>query len=152
MLRSGDPGRPPELWAFLVIYQAIRVVICTAAAGAGLYPGRVSFTTALHAIRHHTRRGDPAAALAAVEAIILDPRSLVRTRPGRAFPRLTRRAAPSPPHGGPATAGSLPRRQTYSITITPPGTAARTTPEQPRQPRKLPGASPSVPAIAIQGV
>jgi hypothetical protein len=143
VLRSGDPaGVRQELWAFLVIYQAIRIVICAAAAGAGLDPGRVSFTTALHAIRHHTRRDDPAAALAAVEATILDPRSLVRIRPGRAYPRLTRRAAPSPPHSGPATAAPLPRRQACVITITPPGQATRTSTDQPRQPRKHPEASP----------
>lgn len=143
VLRSGDPaGVRQELWAFLVIYQAIRIVICAAAAGAGLDPGRVSFTTALHAIRDHTRRGDPAAALAAVEAIILDPRSLVRARPGRTYPRLARRAAPSPPHDSPATAAPLPRRQACSITITPPSRATRTSPDQPRQPRKHPEASP----------
>ena len=143
MLRSGDPaGVRQELWAFLVIYQAIRIVICTAAAGTGLDPARVSFTTALHAIRHHTRRGDPAAALAAVEAIILGPRSLVRARPGRTYPSLARRAAPGLPHPGSATAGSLPRRQTCSITITPPGPAAHTSPDQTRQQRKHPEASP----------
>ena len=75
VLRSGDPaGVRQELWAFLVIYQAIRIVICAAAAGAGLDPGRVSFTTALHAIRDHTRRGDPAARLPARPTTALPPR------------------------------------------------------------------------------
>jgi hypothetical protein len=142
VLRSGDPaGVRQELWAFLVIYQAIRIVICAAAAGAGLDPGRVSFTTTLHAIRRDARRGDPATALAAVEASILDPRSLVRCRPGRAYPRLTRRAAPGPAAAGPAPA-SLPRHQTCTITITPPAPATPSGPDQPRQTRRHPQDSP----------
>lgn len=143
VLRSGDPaGVRQELWAFLVIYQAIRIVICTAAAGAGLDPGRVSFTAALHAIRRHARRGDPTAALAAVEAGILDPRSLVRHRPGRAYPRLTRRAAPSPSLASPAPPPPLPRRQACAITITPPAPAVSTGPDQTQQPRRHPEAIP----------
>jgi hypothetical protein len=142
VLRSGDPaGVRQELWAFLVIYQAIRIVICAAAAGAGLDPGRVSFTAALHAIRRHAHRGDPATALAAVETSILDPRSLVRCRPGRAYPRLTRRAAPGPAAAGPAPA-SLPHHQTCTITITPPPPPPPTGPDQPRQPRRHPEGSP----------
>ena len=141
VLRSGDPaGARQEMWAFLVIYQAIRIVICAAAAGAGLDPGRVSFTTALHAIRRHAGHADPAAARAAVEAEILDPRSLVPHRPGRAYPRITRRAAP-----GPAAAGNTspaPARQACAITITTPAPAPRTDPRQPQQPRQRPEASP----------
>ena len=143
VLRSGDPaGIRQELWAFLVIYQAIRIVICAAAASAGLDPGRVSFTAALHAIRHHARRGDPATTLAAVEASILDPRCLVRHRPGRAYPRLTRRAAAGPSPAGTAMPAPLPRRQTCAITITPPTPALPTGPDQPRQQQKHPEASP----------
>jgi hypothetical protein len=141
VLRSGDPaGARQEMWAFLVIYQAIRIMICAAAAGAGLDPGRVSFTTALHAIRRHAGHADPAAARAAVEAEILDPRSLVRHRPGRAYPRITRRAAP-----GPAAAGNTSpaqARQACAITITTPDPAPRTDPRQPQQPRQRPEASP----------
>lgn len=141
VLRSGDPaGVRQELWAFLVIYQAIRIVICAAAAGAGLDPERVSFTTALHAIRRHAGHRDPAAARAAVEADILDPRSLVRHRPGRAYPRITRRAAPAPTRAG--TSSPAPVRQAITITITTPATAPRPDPRQPQQPRNHPAASP----------
>ncbi len=63
-------GRSPalarqELRAYLVIYQAIRAVICAAAASC-LDPYRISFTTALRAIRRTlpAARTRPAAALA----------------------------------------------------------------------------------------
>jgi hypothetical protein len=138
VLRSADPdGVRQELWALLVIYQAIRTVICAAAAGAGLDPAQVSFTTALHAIRRH-HADAPAAALAAVEDDILDPRHLVRHRPGRAWPRLTR-AAP-PPAGTPAP--PIPHHQTCTITITTPDPPPPATPDQPQQPPQHPQASP----------
>jgi hypothetical protein len=140
VLRSGDPaGVRQELQAFLVIYQAIRIIMCAAAAGAGLDPGRVSFTATLHAIRRHHGGEHPAAARAAVEAGILDPRQLVRSRPGRVYPRITRQAAPAP---GQASGAPLAHRQACSVTITPPAPPPQTTPDQPRQPRSQPAASP----------
>ena len=42
---------------FLVTYQAIRALICHAAADTGADPGRLSFTTALHAARRTLGRG-----------------------------------------------------------------------------------------------
>jgi len=147
ILRSRDPaGVRQELWAFLVVYQAIRILICAAAAGAGLDPGRVSFTVTLHAIRRHhaTARDHPAAARAAIEADILDPRQLVRHRPGRAFPRITRHAAPGPPRatGTDPPPAPLPHRQAHTITITPPAPPPPATPRQPQPPRKPPAPSP----------
>jgi hypothetical protein len=137
VLRSGDPaGARQELWAFLVLYQAIRILICAAAAGAGLDPGQVSFTTTLHAIRRH-HAAVPAAALAAVEADILDPRHLIRHRPGRAWPRA-RRAAP----GRSTPAAPLAHRQAITITITPPDQPPPDTHDQPQQPPQHPQASP----------
>jgi hypothetical protein len=138
VLRSGDPaGARQELWAFLVLYQAIRIVICAAAAGAGLDPGQVSFTTTMHAIRRH-HAAAPAAALAAVEADILDPRHLIRHRPGRAWPRARRAAAPR----ASTPAAPLAHRQAITITITPPDQPPPHTHDQPQQPPQHPQASP----------
>src|SRR6185437_7725599 len=52
ILRSRTPELArQELWAYLIIYQAIRVIMSLAAAGAGTSPDRISFTAALHAVR-----------------------------------------------------------------------------------------------------
>jgi hypothetical protein len=95
-------GRTPELarqelWACLVIYQAIRAVICLAAASASLDPDRVSFTAALHAARRTlaTARTSPDAALAETQAAILT--ELVPPRPGRVCVRaVTQPISPFP--------------------------------------------------------
>ena len=117
-------GRTPalarqELWAYLVIYQAIRAVIALAAAGAGLDPDRISFTATLHAVRRTLiiARADPAAALAETQADILT--ELVPARAGRACVRAVRQ--PSSPF--PATAnhkGPLSQHLQCTITIRPP--------------------------------
>src|SRR3984957_1853252 len=77
VLRSRTPDLArPEIWALLAVYQAIRVIPARAAAGAGLDPGRVSFTAALRACRRAVTAGrGAAAALAAVEAEIPSPRA-----------------------------------------------------------------------------
>jgi hypothetical protein len=135
VLRSADPaGVRQELRAFLVVYQAIRIIICTAAAGAGLDPGQLSFTTTLHAIRRHAAARDHPAALAAVEAEILDRRHHVRHRPGRVYPRITRPATPPP--------RPRPHHQTCTLTITTPPPPPRTTPRQPQQAPSHTAASP----------
>ena len=54
-----------EIWALLITYQAIRALICHAAAGTGTDPGRLSFTIALHAAHRTLGRGP--AAIQAVE-------------------------------------------------------------------------------------
>src|SRR6266699_3900303 len=71
-----------ELWAYLIIYQAIRVLIARAAAGPGLDPDRISFTATLHAARRTigTARASMNAALTGTEAEILT--SLVPRRDG----------------------------------------------------------------------
>jgi hypothetical protein len=84
ILRSRTPDLTrQELWAYLAVYQAIRAVICLAAASAGLDPGRISFTATLHAVRRTltTARTRPAAALAEIQACILT--QLVPRRDGR---------------------------------------------------------------------
>jgi hypothetical protein len=98
ILRSRTPDLArQELWAYLIICQLIRAVIALAAAGAGLDPGRISFTAALHAIRRTmtTARADPAAALAQTEAAITA--ELVPRREGRVCVRaVTRPFSPFP--------------------------------------------------------
>ena len=93
VLRSGDLGGVrQELWAFLVIYQAIRIVICAAAASAGLDPGRVSFTTALHAIRDHSLPVTPPRAGPVASSLPPGPSS-AQARPPPP-PRPPRRSSP----------------------------------------------------------
>jgi Insertion element 4 transposase N-terminal/Transposase DDE domain len=130
--RTPDLARQ-ELWAYLVIYQAIRAVICLAAASAGLDPDRISFTAALHAIRRTLAlaRTSPGAALAETEADILTEltpprggRICVRavTEPSSPFPSKTNRKDPISQHAS------------YSITIRYPPQAPRTHASQAKQP------------------
>ena len=53
-LRATDPEvARQELWAYLVVYQAIRLIICHAALrGANLEPARISFTAARDAVQN----------------------------------------------------------------------------------------------------
>jgi hypothetical protein len=52
VLRSTDPdGIRQEIYAYLITYQAIRQLITQAAEQAGIDPDRLSFTTALRAVR-----------------------------------------------------------------------------------------------------
>ena len=70
VLRSTDPdGVRQELYAYLITYQAIRTLIIQAAALDDIDPDRLSFTTALRAVRRWittattTTASCPAAAL-----------------------------------------------------------------------------------------
>ncbi len=130
-----------ELWAYLIIYQAIRVIIARAAAGAGLDPGRISFTATLHAIRRTipAARASTTAALAATEAEILT--CLIPRRDGRISPRaVTRPSSPYPSrhnHSGPIS-----QRGRYTLTITTPRPTTPTTTDQPAHPPKQPDKPP----------
>ena len=123
-----------ELWALLAVYQAVRVLIARAAAGAGLDPARISFTAALDAARRtmSTPRRHLRASLDAAEAEILS--ALVPERPHRIcartvkhipFARWPARKTSQPP---------APRRATRTATITPPGTSTPASPGQHKQP------------------
>jgi transposase-like protein len=98
VLRSRTPGLArQEAWALLITYQAIRALICHAAAGTD--PGRLSFTTALHAARRTL--ASPAATLAAAGSEILaNPSPAARPAPAPApsptpeVPRAFRTAHP----------------------------------------------------------
>jgi hypothetical protein len=123
-----------ELFALLAVYQAIRVLIARAAAGAGLDPARVSFTAALDAARRtmSAPRRQLRASLEAAESEILS--ALVPERPHRICPRTVKRIPfarwPARKRGQ----APLPRRATRTATITPPGTSTPTTKHQHKQP------------------
>jgi hypothetical protein len=131
-------GRTPELarqelWAYLAVYQALRTLITRAAAGAGLDPGRISFTAARDAAER-TLGTSPAAlddALASAEAEMLD--ALVPLREERICQRAVSKTR-SPRKSRPGRAGPLAQHGTYTTTITPPGRPAENTSSQPKQP------------------
>src|ERR1035438_5833908 len=128
VLRSRTPGLArQEIWALLITYQAIRALICHAAAGTGTDPGRLSFTTALHAARRTLGHGITAIQ-AAGDEILASP------LPGRP-PRTCARALADPARGYPSRKGRpqpLPQRIHCTVTITTPGTTTR----QPHHQRK----------------
>jgi hypothetical protein len=131
-------GRTPELarqelWAYLVIYQAIRAVITLAAAGAGLDPDRISFTAALHAVRRTLpdARTSLDAALAETGACILT--ELIPRRKGRVCVRaVTRPSSPFPSKRN--AKGPLSQHTHCTVTIHPPHQALSTTTDQPKHP------------------
>jgi Insertion element 4 transposase N-terminal/Transposase DDE domain len=131
-------GRTPELarqelWAYLIIYQAIRAVICLAAATAGIDPDRISFTATLHAIRRTltTARTSPDAALAETEASILA--ELIPQRDGR----VAVRAVCQPVSPWPSKANHkepISHHVHRAITIRPPHHPLDTKPDQAKPP------------------
>jgi hypothetical protein len=130
--RTPDLARQ-ELWAYLALYQAIRAVICAAAATARLDPDRISFTAALHAIRRTltAARTSPAAALAETQADILT--ELVPRRDTRICPRaVTQPRSPYASRGshqGPAS-----QHADCPVTIQHPDPATPPHPDQQRHP------------------
>jgi hypothetical protein len=132
-------GRTPELarqelWACLIIYQAIRAVISLAAASAGLDPDQISFTATLHAIRRTLTlaRTSPAAALASTEAAILT--ELIPRRQARICPRAVTR--PSSRYRSRSNSKQpLAQHAHYTITIHHPNQQPPTHPGQPRHPK-----------------
>jgi hypothetical protein len=131
-------GRTPslarqELWAYLVIYQAIRAIICATAASHHLDPDQISFTTTLHAIRRTlaTARTHPATALAQTENDILA--TLVPRRTGRICLRAVTQATTQYPSRR-NQKDPLTQHATYTITITPATRPPHTPASQPQQP------------------
>jgi Insertion element 4 transposase N-terminal/Transposase DDE domain len=131
-------GRTPELarqelWACLVIYQAIRAVIALAAAGAGTDPARISFTAALHAIRRTlpAARADPAGALAQTEASILA--ELIPRRAGRVCVRAVNQTS-SPFPSKRNTKGPIAQHTQCTITTHVPHQPPPTPTDQPEHP------------------
>lgn len=133
--RSPELARQ-EIWAYLAVYQALRIIIARAAARDGRDPARISFTAARDAAQDSitTARTSMPAALDTAEATILSPRALVPLRQGRVRPRQAkRRAATFQPA---RRTQHIPRRVACTVTITPPGTATPQPHHQPKQPRQ----------------
>ena len=139
-------GRTPalarqELWALLAIYQAIRTLIARAAAGAGLDPGRISFTAALDAVRR-TAGTDPGAlgdALDDAETEMLH--CLVPLREGRVFPRAVKKPV-SPYRSRRGCPGPVAQHASYTVTITTPRKTAPDDTGQAKQPAQHTNAPP----------
>ena len=134
--RTPDLARQ-ELWAYLIIYQAIRVIIARAAAGPGLDPDRISFTATLHAARRTilTARASMPEALARTEAEILT--SLVPKRDGRVCPRAVNKPVSPYPSKHHHT-GPISQHAEYTATITTPSTPPHTITSQHKQPKQQP--------------
>ena len=123
-----------ELWALLAVYQAIRILITRAAAGAGLDPGRISFTAALAAVQRtmNTPRRQLRATLDTAETQILS--ALTPERPGRTCPRAVKRIPFSAYPATQRTQAPLPRHTARTTTITPPAAATPTSTSQHKHP------------------
>jgi hypothetical protein len=101
VLRSTDPdGVRQEIYAYLITYQAIRRLITQAATTAGVDPDRLSFTTALRAVRRWITT-----AATATTAVLVNARTATITeinrdhnhRRNRTSPRAVKRSqAPYP--------------------------------------------------------
>ena len=133
ILRSRTPALArQELWAYLVIYQAIRAVISLAAAGAGLDPDQISFTAALHAVRRTLAgaRTSPDAALAETEAGLLA--ELIPRRQGRVCVRAVTQPSSSFPSRHNAK-GPIAHHAERTITIRHPAQAPPATTDQPKR-------------------
>ena len=130
--RAPDLARQ-ELWAYLALYQAIRAVTCLAAAGAGIDPGRISFTATLHAIRRTLALAitSPAAALAETEASILA--ELIPKRHGRVCIRaVTQPSSPYPSKRN--RKGPIAQHAECTLTIRHPDQVPPATLDQPKNP------------------
>ena len=132
ILRSRTPELArQELWAYLAIYQAIRAIICLAAAGAGIDPDQISFTATLHAVRRTLplARTSPDAALTETTASILT--ELIPRREGRVCVRAV--ARPSSPFPSKRNAkGPLSHHTQCTVTIRSPDQPPQTTTDQPK--------------------
>jgi hypothetical protein len=131
-------GRTPalarqELWAALAIYQALRTLIARAAAGAGLDPGRISFTAALRAARRTPGAGPGGLRQALDDAEIEMLAALVPLREGRVWPRAVSKPV-SPYRSRRNCPAPVAHHATYTVTITAPGTITQITSEQAKQP------------------
>jgi len=130
--RTPDLARQ-ELWAYLAIYQALRVIIACAAARDGTDPGRISFTAALNAAERTLGTGPGALddARQAAETEMLS--CLIPLRQGRICPRAVKQTR-SPYQSRRSRPGPISQHGTYTTTITTPGRTAQTATDQARQP------------------
>lgn len=108
-----------EIWAYLILYQALHAIMCLAAASHGPDPSQISFTATLHATRRTlpTARTHPHQALHQTQASITATRQLVPHRPGRIRPRTVARHTSPYPHAH--KHGPLTHHATWTLTIHP---------------------------------
>ena len=138
VLRSRTPDLVlQEIWAYLAVYQAIRAVIARTAAGHGLDPARLSFTTALNDARATAGRR-PADALASADAAL--PAAPVPDRPCRVRPRAVREPGPAYPSA--KREKPLPRHATYTVTVNPAPAPPGNQPSQHKPAKNQAGPSP----------
>jgi hypothetical protein len=144
VLLAGQPlrGRTPiraqqELWAALVVYQALRLLICQAAHTQNLDPSRISFTAARDTVEHAiaTTPTDASRHLAWL-ADDLSRRLITIHTSHRIFPRALKNTNSRYPSRG-KTRHLTSGQATYQITTTPAATPhdTTTTSPNPAQPR-----------------
>jgi hypothetical protein len=119
VLRSTDPdGVHQELYAYLITYQAIRTLILNAAGTESIDPDRLSFTTALRAVRRAittTATATPTMLTAALQAVLVEIGQDQHHRRNRSSPRVVKRSQASYPAKRHTT---QPRSTPVSYTIT----------------------------------
>jgi hypothetical protein len=104
VLRCTNPdGVGQEIYAYLITYQAIRHLITQAATAEGIDPDRLSFTTALRAVRRWITTAATATAAVLADARTATLAEISRDqhhRRDRACPRAVKRSqAPYPATG-----------------------------------------------------
>jgi hypothetical protein len=137
-LRGATPVRAlQELWATLVIYQSIRLLICQAALTEDLDPSRISFTAARDTAQHRiTTTPAHAPDHLALACDDLCRQLITRHVHARVFPRALKNTLSRYPHRG-TTRQLTCTKASYQVAIVPhttPVTTA-TAPASPAQPR-----------------
>lgn len=127
-LRGRTPDRAQqEMWATLVVYQAIRLLICQAALTTELDPSRISFTAARDAVEHAITT-TPADASRHLDWVAQDLcRQLITVHTShRTFPRALKRTITRYPYRG-KTRQLTCTKASYQIHVLPTATSATTT-------------------------
>lgn len=137
-LRGTTPIRAQqELWATLIVYQAIRLLICRAAAATGLDPSRISFTAARDTVQHAITT-TPADASRHLDWTAQDlSRQLITVHTShRVFPRALKHTLRRYPYRG-KTRQLTSTKASYQVHVLPttPTTTVTTTPPPSHQPR-----------------
>jgi hypothetical protein len=131
-LRGADPEvARQELWAYLIVYQAIRLIICQAALhGENLEPARISFTAARDAVQNSITT-TPRNTETHCEQLYQDlsRRLITKHVTCRTCPRMAKRPLFHFPSRQASTALTS-QNVTYRLSITTPETAGTQPPHQ----------------------
>jgi len=130
---TGPDTARQELWAYLIVYQALRLIICQAALTAGLDPGRISFTAARDAVQDAIAT-TPRRAQAATELIGRDlaRRLITKHVICRTCPQMAKRPVPHFPSRQASTKLAS-QNVTYQLSVTAPATAITNSSKQRQQ-------------------